>query len=143
MSTGDDWFVNTVLTPGVRNGDAPLTMPSLPGVADGTEKQVEPTMPMYADDTEYLDSDEWTCATTIGGIYRNLGDAMKKKFAPMFRQSWTKERDQLCKSGIIERVRVSDVPDGSKIHRSISLHQIKQSPQGPIPKSRWCFDGSS
>jgi hypothetical protein len=140
---GDDWFVNTVLPPGVRNGDAPLTMPSLPGVADDTEKQVEPTMPMYADDTEYLDSDEWTCATTIGDIYRNLGDAMKTKFAPMFKQSWAKERDQLFKSGIIERVRVSDVPEGSKIHRSISLHQIKQSPQGPIPKSRWCFDGSS
>jgi hypothetical protein len=46
---GDEWFVNTVLPPGVRNGDAPLTMPDLPGITDETDKQMEPSLPKYVE----------------------------------------------------------------------------------------------
>jgi hypothetical protein len=63
---GDEWFVKTVLLPGVRNSDALFTMPNLPGITDETEKEMEPSLPKYADDAEYLDSDERSCATAIG-----------------------------------------------------------------------------
>jgi hypothetical protein len=139
----DDLFINTVLPPGLLFDGVPLTAPNLPGQCATTEAELETLMINESCDGEHIEQDEWGISTVIGQIYKSIPQAFKSKFGKLFRKSWKAEENQLINNGTLTKVPKKSVPKGEKIFRSVTNHQLKSTPEGPLAKSRLCMDGST
>jgi hypothetical protein len=139
----DDLFINTVLPPGLLLDGVPLTAPNIPGACADTESELEEDMLQECEEGEYIEQDEWGINTVIGQIYKSIPQAFKSKFGKLFRKSWLTEENQLINNGTLTKILKRDVPEGTKIFRSVTNHQLKSTPEGPLAKSRLCMDGST
>jgi len=75
----------------------------------------------------------------INGWHRAKHD----KHSELYQAALEKEQGQMFEKGVLQRVRLKDVPKGKKIYQSMMLFTLKRSPKNEIThgKARWVFRG--